>query len=147
MHTQSIVHLVKSNDYLYSSIWTIFLDLVLKGVHYFHCSSLFIITWKVRGKLKLICKLGFDLIYEQLLLFPFWKEQVAYSFLFWLTIKIWIYVIASFLIRLIFLNWNLVSISPRVLMYTCYFPEVPPAILKRFPLLSSMPLLWCWQQQ
>jgi hypothetical protein len=28
------------------------------------------------------------LIYEQLLLF-FWKEQVAYSILFWLTVKIW----------------------------------------------------------
>jgi hypothetical protein len=29
------------------------------------------------------------LIYEQQLLLLFWKELIAYSFLFWLTIKIW----------------------------------------------------------
>jgi hypothetical protein len=42
----------------------------------------------VSTQLKDELQVSLVLIYNQLLLF-FWKEQVAYSPLFWLTIKIW----------------------------------------------------------
>jgi hypothetical protein len=69
---------------------------------------------------QIIYKFSF---YELLLpLLFFWKEQVAYSLLWWLFVKIWIYVVALFLIRLIFLYPDSVNISPRILPYTSYLP-------------------------